>query len=438
MKNRYKNKNVLVYGLSVSGIWVSKLLTKLKAKIFLFDDDASKLSNVGLKNSEILNQVDENIISKMELLIVSPSIEKDNRIIKLALKHNIKISSEVEFASQFCKEIVAVTGTNGKTTTVELITAILSTKCKAVACGNNGYPLSKAVLKNKKAFKVVEISSFMLENAQNFNPHIATILNIEPDHLIRHKTMEEYRNLKLSIFKNLKSSDYAVVNADLQIKPNTNCKQITYSYTHNADVRVKDGAIYLFNTKLINLNELKLKGKHNIYNAMCAICYAHILNVKPANICKALTAFVPNRFRNEHIATVNGISFINDSKSTNIASTIASVKATKGPVVLFLGGSNKQLNYEELFSSLSKRVKLIVAFGEISKEISSANNQQFNLYCFENLNLAFDCATSHAMQGDTLLFSPSSASYDQFSNYIERGQKFNELVKAYELENKKK
>ncbi len=432
MKNNFKRKNVLVYGMSVSGVWCAKLLKKVKANIFLFDDNLEKLNSLGLKRCTIIQKYNEEIIKGMDYVIVSPSIEKDNPIIVQANNYCIPVLSELEFASQFCGEILAVTGTNGKTTTVSLISEIINTQKHAIACGNIGYPLSKAVLMNKKSIKVTEVSSFMLENAKTFSPHVATVLNIEPDHLIRHKTMQEYEHLKMNIFSNLKTTDYAVVNLDEKVKVEKACNIVTYSFTHNADVRVKDGSIYLHQSKILDLNELKLKGKHNIYNVMCAICYGYILNIKPDNIRKALINFKSDKFRNEHIATINGIHFVNDSKSTNIASTLASVNSIKGAIVLLLGGSKKQLDYTNLFKNLTKRVKQIVAFGEIASDIKSCAPEDVKIDVCEDLSQGFDLAVTFAKKNDTILLSPSSASYDQFSNYVERGLKFNEKVKDYE------
>ena len=438
MKKFYKNKNVLVYGMSSSGIWASKLLKKLKANLFVFDDDETKLKELGLTNCTILNKITDSIIKTLNIIIVSPAIEKTNKVIQLAKQNNIMVISELEFAAQFCKKLVAVTGTNGKTTTVELITSILKTKYKAISCGNIGYPLSKAVLKNRTSIKVVEVSSFMLENAKTFSPNVATVLNISPDHLVRHKTMQEYTSLKLSIFKNLKPNNYAVLNLDENLNMNLNCKTLTYSYSKMADVRVKDGAIYLKDKKLLNINQLKLKGKHNIYNVMCAVCFAYIFRVKPEKIKTALMSFTPSQFRNEHIATINNIKFINDSKSTNLASTFASVEANKGSLILMLGGSKKDLNYTQFFQNLTKRVKLIIAFGEIKEMLEQVNNQKFKMEICQNLDEAFNVATNNALANDTILFSPSSASYDQFKNYIERGNKFNEKVKEYEIKQTQK
>ena len=435
---KLKNKNILVYGMSISGEWAAKLLLKLKASVYLYDDDIEKVKSKGLKNCFIVNSLNESLVAEFDAIIVSPSIEKENSVILWAKKHAVKVYSEVEFAGLFCKKMVAVTGTNGKTTTVELITAILKQKYRAVACGNIGYPLSRAVIEHKNSIKVVEVSSFMLENCQTFSPHVATVLNVQADHLVRHKTMQEYKTLKLSLLKNLKQTDYVVVNLDNDIHTNTNALTITYSYSHMADVRVRDGAIFLHNEKVVDLNELKLKGKHNIYNVMSAICYAYIYKIKLDDIRKTIMSFKPDRFRIEKVKRVNEIQFVNDSKSTNIASTLACVNTIKGAIILLLGGSKKGLNYKELFAGLSKRVAKVIVYGEIALDLIAANDDKFEIFRAKNLNLAFDKATSLAKKNDTILLSPATASYDEFANYIERGEFFNEKVKQYELSAQKK
>ena len=434
----FKHKNMLVYGLNISGEWAAKLLIKQKANVFLFDDNIDILKSKKIKNCYIVESLNENLISQFDFFVVSPSIGKDNKYLLMAKECGVKIFSEIEFASQFCKRLVAITGTNGKTTTVQLVAALLKNKCKAIACGNIGYPLSRAVLENKKSLKVAEVSSFMLENCDGFSPQVATVLNIEPDHLIRHKTMEEYTNLKLGIFKNLTAKDYAVINLDKSIHSTNDCLTVTYSYNHMADVFFKNGAIYLHNEKIIDINQLKLKGKHNIYNIMCAICFAYIYRVKPREIRNVLMNFGSEKFRIENIAKINDINFVNDSKSTNIASTLAAVETVKGAIVLLLGGSDKGLDYKPLFEKLSKRVKHIVVYGEIANQLVLANDSKFKIEKFKTLKQAFDFCLTIANKNDTILLSPASASYDQYKSYVERGKEFNILIEDYANKTKKK
>ncbi len=434
---KFKNKNVLVYGLSVSGQWACKLLRKQKANVFLYDDNAEKYSNRTFNDCFVIPAINANLMWQFDCIIVSPAIPKDNPNLELARKANIKIYSELEFASLFCNNLVAITGTNGKTTTVQLVEAMLNQKHKAIACGNIGYPLSRAVLENKNSIKVAEVSSFMLEHAEEFSPKTVAVLNISQDHLIRHKTMEEYSNLKIGIFKNLKQNQFAVVDLDSNIRPTKTCATITYSQNGFADVCLKEGYIYLHQHKICAVNELKLKGKHNIQNVMCAICFASIYKVKPEKIRQALLSFKPSNFRIQNVGQAGGIKFVNDSKSTNVASTLCAVETVKGAIILLLGGSKKGIDYKKLFESLTKRVKFIVAYGEIKDELKDINHDKFLLETCQNLDEAFNLATQNAKVGDTILLSPASASYDQFKSYVERGNRFNELVKAYERENKK-
>ncbi|MFQ6752460.1 MAG: UDP-N-acetylmuramoyl-L-alanine--D-glutamate ligase [Clostridia bacterium] len=432
----FKYKNFLVYGLSSSGESVSRLLKKLHANVFLYDDNENKARNLHIPNCYVLNEINEDLIRQMDYMIVSPSISIDNKFLCMAMAQEVKIFSELEFASQFCDKLVAITGTNGKTTTVQLITAILNQKYKAIACGNIGYPLSRAVLEKKRYIKVAEVSSFMLEHCDMFHPHIATILNISPDHLLRHGDMDIYTKIKKKIFQNIQSKDFIVVNLDEDIDIECNAKKITYSCDHHADICLRDGYIYLFDDRVISTHELPIKGKHNIYNTMCAIAYGYIYKVCIKKMRQALISFTGEKYRNELVAVVNNIRFVNDSKSTNIASTLASVDSMKSGVVLLLGGSKKGLDYSYLFTHLSKKVKEIIVFGEISGDLINANTD-FNIHEVGNLSDAVDMAIELAIPNDTILLSPASASYDQFENYIERGRLFDRKVRAYEISQNK-
>lgn len=433
---KLKHKNILVYGLSISGEWVSKLLLKKKANVYLYDDDINKTKRMMMAGCYMVEKLHEDLLEQFDSIVISPSIDLDNEHIVTANRLGIRIYSELEIASLFTNNLVAVTGTNGKTTTVELITAILNKKYKAVACGNIGYPLSRAVIEKKRDIKVCEVSSFMLEHATEFAPHVATILNISPDHIIRHKTMERYIECKTNLYSNLNLEDYVVINLDETIRCDKHCRQITYSVKHHADIDLKDGYIRLYGKKLVAVNELGLKGIHNIYNIMCAVAYGYIYKVSMKKMREAVIEYKSEHFRNELIAIVNDIKFINDSKSTNISSTLASVNANKGAVILLLGGSKKGLDYKELFDNLSKRVKKIFAFGEISDELVD-RAEGFDISKVADLKEAFKSAVDIALSRDTILLSPASASYDQFTSYIERGNLFNSLVREYESRTEK-
>ena len=244
--------------------------------------------------------------------------------------------------------------------------------------------------------------------------------------------MSEYIRCKKNIFQNIDKDDYIVVNLDEKMFQSNICKTITYSYKKLADVYYKDGDIFLRGEKVVRSNQLNLKGKHNIMNVMCAICFGYIYKVPILSMREALMEIKGENYRNQFVGRVNNINFINDSKSTNIASTLASVETNKGPIILLLGGSEKLLDYKKLFSKLSNRVIQIYVFGQISDNIIEANDGKFKIEKCETLSDAFDCAVSGAKPNDTILLSPSSASYDQFSSFVERGKFFNEKVREYE------
>ncbi len=428
---KFKYKNFLVYGTSVSGEWAAKLLLREKAIVYLYDDNQDNLKKLRLPNAYILYEINENLIEQFDYIVVSPSIPPNNQFLVWAKKYNIPILSELELASQFSKKLVAVTGTNGKTTTVRLISAILSKKYKSIACGNIGYPMSRAVMEKKNHIMVSEVSSFMLEHIDTFHPHIASILNISPDHLIRHGDMKEYTRLKLNILSNIRSNDYVVINLDADLPIDTAGLVVSYSCEMAADIMLDNGCITLFGEPVVAVNELSITGKHNTSNVMCAIAYGYIYRVSVKKMREALISFVPDKYRNERIYTNTDIDFINDSKSTNIASTLASVNSVKGDIILLLGGSKKNLDYAELFNKLSKKVKLIVAYGEIREDLV-ASNTDFNIETAKNMSNAFDIAVSSANSGDTILLSPATASYDEFDNFMERGKCFDRLVREYE------
>lgn len=441
-------KKVLVYGLSSSGIWSSILLIKKNAKCFVYDDNKlalnnlkfpEKYSNLLCKVSKISKLTNEFLLS-IDAIVLSPGVSINKKQIQFAKQNGKLIISELELGYLFCKnKILAITGTNGKTTTTELLTTILKTQTKAVSVGNVGYPITQAVVEKRKGYFVTEVSSFMLEAIYSFRPNIATITNISPDHLDRHKTYDNYKKLKIKIFDFLGKNNLAVVNLDDDyvnlIKPNL------YQIVFFSQKYVCHGA-YLFNNvvyysnkkaeKIISLNDVKLKGKHNVYNILCAICFAKKLNIKTKNIVKVLKIFKTIKYRYEFVQNVNDIMFINDSKSTTVASTNMAVESTNQPIILLLGGSDKNLSFDDLFVNFEK-VKFYCVYGQTAQKIfeTAKNKNITNIQMFENLQTSFDYAVKIAVPNDCVLLSPACASFDQFKNYEDRGEYFNKLVKEY-------
>lgn len=441
-------KNVLVYGMSESGIWTSILLIKKNAKCFVYDDNKKVVNNLKfptkytnlLKKINKIEKLTNNLILSFDAIVVSPGVSIDNKFLKYAKKNGKLVISELEFVFLNCRnKILAITGTNGKTTTTELITAMLNIQIKATAVGNIGYPLTRAIVEKISGCFVVEVSSFMLEAIISFKADIATITNIAPDHLDRHKTFKNYKNLKLKIFDNLNKNDTAIVNLDddyvNNIKPNK-YKIIFFSQKY-----VCHGAYSLNNVvyysakkveKIIDIEDIKIKGKHNIYNILCAICFAKKLNIKTNNVIKVLKTFETAKYRYQLVGCYNGISFVNDSKSTTVASTNMAIESTDQPIFLLLGGSDKNINYEDLFIHQSK-IKYYCVYGQTAQKIFDIAKEKniSNIQVFQNLKDAFDFCISNAISNDCVLLSPACASFDQFKNYEERGEYFNKLVKDY-------
>lgn len=387
----------------------------------------------------------------LSFIVTSPGISFDNLLIKNAKKRKIKIIGEFELGTKNSKgDLVAVTGTNGKTTTVMLIKHLLQNQHKNVfLAGNIGTAVTSVCDKtNDESILILECSSFQLENIKDFHPHIAAILNITPDHLNWHKTMKNYIKSKLKITKNQTKNDYLLLNYDDEILmnniPKTKAKIFYFStkkrvvgcYTKNSCIYFYDGSK---ETKLISLKNVKLVGKHNISNIVCSVL-AVILETGKLELLSHLSSFqgVPHRI--EYVTTIGGVTYYNDSKATNIDSTIVALKSFKQNIHLILGGSDKGYDFDKLFAGLPKNVKNIAVIGETTKKIfESAKKFKFeNMFSCKDLKNALVCLKNKAFSGDVILLSPACASFDQFKNYEERGNVFKKLVKEitfYENDN---
>jgi len=441
-----KNKNVLIFGLGKSGLAALELLNKKGANVFLYDDDKLALKKFAESNfkyaCDILFNLSKEVYSFLHLVIINPAVSIEHPIIKEMLEEKVKIISEIELAYLYKKgKVVAVTGTNGKTTTVELITHILKTASKkAVATGNIGTAFSESIIKNKNYVYVLEVSSFQLETINSFCPDIACLLNITTDHLNRHHSMKNYIKEKQKIFKNMKNNDIAILNADDKVVKNTykniNCKV----YFFSTKTEIKNG-IYIKNNEVIlsiknkkqvlfSCSDIPLLGEHNKANVLCACLVCYFFKVKKADMLKGVASFKPLNHRIEKVLEKNGITFYDDSKGTNTDATLKAVNSFKCPVVLMLGGSNKNESFKEFFLKLPKNVASITVSGENKNEIlNSAHECNYNfIYECNSFKESFNKAVSLCKEGSVLLLSPASASFDEFKNYKERGDEFKKLV----------
>ncbi len=400
---------------------------------------------------EIKEVEKDRLFKGLSFIVSSPGVSLDLQFFKDARKRKIDILGELELGAINTKgDIIAVTGTNGKTTTVTLINYLLRNyKSKVFLGGNVGIPVTSfCELVKKDDIVVLECSSYQLESVKDFHAHIACILNFSVDHLKRHKTLERYMWCKNKIVKNQTADDFLILNFDNELlmknKPKTKAK-IYYFSTKKKVVGcyVKRGCIYFNDNekeeKLLSLKKIKLVGEHNLSNVL-ASCLAVYLQTKNKSLLVDVENFNGVAHRIEYVEKINGVSFYNDSKATNIDSTLVAVCSFKNKINLILGGSDKGYDFEDLFKNLRKNVKNIAIFGETKQKIAFfANKYNFkNLYICDSLRAATVWCFEKAKQNYIVLLSPACASFDQFSNYEERGNVFKNIVKEIAFDENKK
>lgn len=418
----------LIYGSGISGKGAEKLLKNLNIDYDTYLD--------GVEGSGIDTVFDENDI---DTLIISPGVAMTNPLVKAAKLRGIEVIGEIEFAFRHClADVIAVTGTNGKTTTVTLTEAMLrACGISAYALGNNGVSFSGKVAElTLSDIAVLEVSSFQLESIKRFCPKIAVCLNIAPDHLERHGNMGEYTLCKRRIFAMQTASDYAILNYDDEIVSSfgetTNAD--TYYFSLKSVVRgtyVCGNGIY-FKDKAVeyvcSTADIKARGEHNLMNALAVITIAKILNVPNSLIINVLNSFTPPLHRNELVATVNGTRYYNDSKATNTHATLSACATMEGKTVLLAGGYDKGLDYSDFLRELPLKVSAIVCYGANRGKISSVAKNICSLTVIEAENLEEAVKISSHIRADNVLLSPTTSSFDAYSGFEERGEHFIKLV----------
>ena len=430
--------SVMIIGSGLSGLAVADYLTKVEKDYFFADKKDIDASHFDEKYIE-------EKLKDVNLVVVSPGICLDIELINQIKKRKIKIVGEFEFgATKLKNSMIAVTGTNGKTTTVNIINHILKdSESGSVVAGNIGVPVTSLLL-NKLENKIVvlEASSFQLETIKKFRPNIAVILNITPDHFNRHKTMKEYMRCKYNITKNQTQNDYLFLNADDKIlmenKPKTKA-QIFYFSTKNKVVGcyIKNKSIYFNDNikekKLATISKIRLLGDHNLSNILAAVLAVY-LQTGNSKILKNISSFsgVPHRL--EFVNRVNGVEFYNDSKATNIDSCLVAIKSFNKPINLILGGSDKGYDFDNLAQNLPKNVKNLAIFGETKNKIAFSLKKcnYKNFYICDNLESSIRLLFRLSSPGEIVLLSPACASFDFFSNYEERGNFFKKVVREIE------
>lgn len=442
----FDNKKIFILGMARSGYQAARVLAHHGCEIVLNDknenqdkDHIKELEDLGVK--VILGSHPDDIFDEsFDYLIKNPGIKFDHKYLKYAEEHNIKVINEIEMAYHLLPKgvkLVAITGTNGKTTTTSIIYDIVSHAFpgRTHLAGNIGFPLCEVIENIKENdYLIMEIGVPQLHDFYDFNPDIAVLTNIFEAHLDMFKTREYYNETKLRMFQNHTKKNIAIINySNEDAYRITKDIKSTKKYFSSKEIidgcYLKDDDIYYYDEKIINIHDLKLQGAHNYENVMCAIMVSKELNIDNDTIVKSLKEFTSVEHRIEYVRTLNGKEFYNDSKATNITSTQIALSAFNKPTVLLLGGLERHQNFLDLKDYL-KNTKLVICFGEnknrIKEEMDSLNIETFVV---ENLKEAVALANEHSSKGDVILLSPGSASWDQYKCFEDRGDEFKKLVK---------
>ena len=437
---RYKNQNIAVLGAGLSGTAAAFLLKSEGANVTVLDSAEEKnllkstIDNLRSQGVRVIcgPAADEDS-SAYQMAVLSPGIDPASPLARNFSLRKIDMIGELELGAQFCEiPIIAVTGTNGKTTTTELLAQMLNA-CgqRTIACGNIGKPLSEVARENEP-FNVltVEVSSFQLETIQTFHPSVSLWLNFAPDHLDRYRSVADYRAAKLRIFENQTEKDAAVINAAESL-PKIRPRKISFSaYADQADFRLSDGAIVYQNEAVLRLADTKLRGSHNIENLMATLAAGMARGLSFLEMVPPLCAYEPRPHRCEFVREVGGVGYINDSKATNLDAVEKALHAQSKPVILIAGGKDKGFTFDPLRSLVKEKVRSTILIGEMAESIRRCWSGAVRSEIANSLADAVERAHAIAKPGEIVLFSPGTSSFDMFKSYAERGDQFRALVQA--------
>jgi len=437
---RYQNQNIAVLGAGLSGSAAALLLRSEDAQVTLLDSaeeqnllkstvDNLRTHGVGV----ICGAAADEDSATYHMAILSPGIDPASRLARNFSSRGIEMISELELGWRSSEiPVIAVTGTNGKTTTTELLAEMLNA-CgqRTIACGNIGKPLSE-VAREKNPFDVltVEVSSFQLEAISTFRPSISLWLNFAPDHLDRYRSVADYRAAKLRIFENQMESDVAIVNA-IEKLPAVRPRKITFSaYADQADFRVSQGAIVYQDEPILRLADTKLRGLHNIENLMATLAAGMARGLSFEEMVAPLCAYEPRPHRCEFVREVGGVEYVNDSKATNLDAVDKALRAQNKPVILIAGGKDKGFSFDPLRPLVKEKVRSTILIGEMAENIRRSWNGAVECEIANSLADAVERAHATAGPGEVVLFSPGTSSFDMFKSYGDRGDQFRALVRA--------
>ncbi len=447
-----KNKKVLVFGAGKSGIGASDLLAKAGACPIIFEGNVNtKAEDVIAKTDGtyevqvLIGELPKEVKESLDLVVLSPGVPTDLPIVKSFYEMGLPVWGEVELAYQTGKgKVLAITGTNGKTTTTALLGKIMSDAHDSVfVVGNIGTPYtSKSFEMQEDSITVAEISSFQLETSVTFAPAVSAILNITEDHLNRHHTMEEYIRVKELITQNQTKDDYCVLNYEDEVLREFGMHTVPKTVFFSSVRKLEEG-IYLDGDQIIlkteteeipvvKTGDLKILGQHNYENVMAAVAMAYYAGVSMESIRKSVCEFTAVAHRIEYVTEKDGVVYYNDSKGTNPDAAIKGIQAMNRPTLLIGGGYDKGSSYDEWIQAFDNKVRYLVLIGATKYAIKeTAERLGFtNVILCEDLQEAVAVCKEKAQPGDAVLLSPACASWGQFDNYEQRGDKFKEYVLA--------
>ncbi len=448
--------NVLILGLGISGVSTAKALMKLGAKVCIADlkteeelkDYIDQIADMNLNMFLGTNDVP---LDGIDLIVKSPGIPLNNSIIKNAQEKGIEVITDLELAYRIFpnRSYIAITGTNGKTTTTTLTGQLFKEAGFTThVSGNIGVGIMWDVVNsNEEDIFVVETSSFQLENTKEFKPKVSVIINITPDHLDWHGSYENYIEAKKKIFKNQTKNEYTVLNYDdlvlrkLENEVNSNLVWFSVDNILSKGVYIEDGNIIVNDginpRKVMPVDEIQILGKHNLENVLASICVGWIMGLDLEVMRKAVKDFKGVEHRIEYVTTIDGVKFYNDSKGTNPDASIKAINAVNPPIILIAGGKDKGIPFDEWVQSFNGRVKYVILLGQAKEKIKDALlKYEFNhIHTVNNMREAVYKSFEVAKSGDSVLLSPACTSWDMYRSYEERGKDFKEAV--FHLEEEK-
>ena len=452
------SEKILVIGAARSGVAVSKLLMDCGKAVILTDNRPEDvvlaefpqvretLAELEVKGIETVfgRQIDTKVINEIDRVVTSPGVPLTIPIIAEAYRCGVPVIGEAELAYCMTKApFVAITGTNGKTTTTTLTGEIFKNSGrKTYTVGNIGDPISNYVMEAApEDVFVTEISAFQLETINKFRPVASAILNLSPDHMDRYGTMENYIAAKARIFENQRGEDFLVLNADdeqvCELGRQAQCRKYYFSLDKKVaqGAYAMDGGIFINDNESVipicRIEEMGIKGPHNVQNALAATVLAYFMGVDVVSITETLKSFGGVEHRQEFVATIDGVDYINDSKGTNTNAAIVALNAMTKPVILIAGGYDKKEDYSEFIEVVRKKVKRMVLVGATASQIEETAEGQgyYSTVRVGEYDEAVTVASECAAPGDVVLLSPACASWDMFDNFEIRGQVFKDLVK---------